>query len=115
MKSLEIARLFSLGEFDAIPAYIDSAAIWNVVGDKQLKGKTAIIDRCKQVRDYFDSVTTNFTIRKTITDGDTVVILGTAEFLRNDQRISLIEACDVYQFTPDGLIRTITSYCIPEK
>jgi len=45
----------------------------------------------------------------------TVVINGTAEFLRDNKRVSLVLACDVYEFNEKSEIQKITSYCIQSK
>ena len=50
-----------------------------------------------------------------IAQDERVVVSGTAEFSRAGQRLSFISACDVYEFTSEGQLKSITSYCIPEK
>ena len=51
------------------------------------------------IRDsYFTSVTTNFKTLNIIAEGNKVVINGTAEFLRDNKRVSFVSACDVYAF-----------------
>ena len=72
----------------------------------------AIIDNCEQVGNYFKSVTTDFKTWNIITDENKVVINGTAEFLRNNERVSFVSSCDVYEFNEKGHIQKITSYCI---
>lgn len=47
-----------------------------------------------------------------ITDGNKVVITGTAEFSRDNKRVSFVSACDVYEFNDKEQIQKITSYCI---
>jgi hypothetical protein len=79
------------------------------------KGKQAIIDNCEQVSSYFKSVTTDFKTLNIIAEGNKVVINGTAEFLRNNQRVSFITACDVYEFDDNNQIQNITSYCIQKR
>jgi hypothetical protein len=39
-----------------------------------------------------------------IAEGNKVVINGTAEFLRDNKRISFVSACDVYQFDDNNQI-----------
>ena len=78
-------------------------------------GKQAIIDNCEQVSSYFQSVTTDFKTLNIIAEGNKVVINGTAEFLRDNQRVSFVSACDVYEFDDNHQIQNITSYCIQSK
>jgi hypothetical protein len=57
-------------------------------------------------------VTTDFKTLNIIAEGNKVVINGTAEFLRDNQRVSFVSACDVYEFDDNNQIQNITSYCI---
>jgi hypothetical protein len=57
-------------------------------------------------------VTTDFKTLNIIAEGNKVVINGTAEFMRDNQRVSFVSACDVYEFDDNNQIQNITSYCI---
>jgi ketosteroid isomerase-like protein len=115
MSTSSIATAFSNGRFDEALDFIAEDAIWTIVGESQLVGKAAIEVHCGQVAQYFKSVTTNFKTEHIIEDDHHVVVSGTAEFLRDEQRLSFISACDVYEFNKQGLIAKVTSYCIQEK
>ncbi|HSI74629.1 MAG TPA: nuclear transport factor 2 family protein [Lunatimonas sp.] len=108
----ELAQAFSLGEFEEVYPYLSVQIIWIVVGENEFEGKEAVIENCKQVRQYFDSVTTEFKTNLVITDGNKVVVTGTAKFFRNGKQVSFIPACDVYEFDDRQQIEKITSYCI---
>jgi len=86
-----------------------------VIEENKFEGKDAIIDQCNQVGAYFKSVTTDFKTLNVIQDKNNVVVNGTAEFIRNNQRVSFVSACDVYEFNDSGKIQKITSYCIQSK
>ncbi len=111
----EIAKAFSNGEFERTYRFISDDAEWNIIGDKTHIGKQAIIDHCEQVAAYFKSVTTRFKTLNIISHHHHVIIEGTAEFLRDDKRVSFITACDIYEFNNGGQIQRIASYCIPEE
>ena len=115
MTKVEIAKSFSNGEFVKTYDFIADNAVWTVVEENTFIGKQAIIDNCEQVGKYFKSVTTAFKTLNIITDENKVVISGTAEFLRDGQRVSFVSACDVYEFNVNNKIQKITSYCIPGK
>ncbi len=115
MNTIELARLFSIGKFEPVYDFIAPDAVWTIIGEKQLSGKDAIMAHCQQVSDYFRTVTTNFITDMVIAQDERVVVSGTAEFSRAGQRLSFISACDVYEFTSEGQLKSITSYCIPEK
>lgn len=112
MTKTEIAKAFSNGEFEKTNNFISDNAEWIVIEEDRFIGKQAILDNCEQVGNYFKSVTTNFKTLNIITDGNKVVINGTAEFLRDNKRISFVSACDVYEFNEKSEIQKITSYCI---
>jgi hypothetical protein len=115
MTKTEITKAFSNGEFDKTKNFISDTAVWTIVEEDTFKGKQAIIDNCEQVSSYFKSVTTDFKTLNIIAEGNKVVINGTAEFLRNNQRVSFITACDVYEFDDNNQIQNITSYCIQKR
>ncbi len=112
MTKTEIAKAFSSGEFEKTNQFISEDAIWTIVEEDTFIGKQAIINNCEHVGHYFKSITTDFKTLNIITEGNKVVINGTAEFLRNNKRISFVSACDIYKFNDSNQIQNITSYCI---
>lgn len=115
MTKIDIAKAFSNGEFEKTYSYISDNAEWTVIEEDKFTGKQAILDNCEQVGNYFKSVTTNFKTLNIIADGNKVVINGTAEFLKENKRLSFVSACDVYEFNEENKIQKITSYCIQSK
>lgn len=115
MTTTEIAIAFSTGEFEKTYDFISENAEWIVIEEDKFVGKQAIIDNCEQVANYFKSVTTDFKTSDIIAGGNNVVIQGTAEFSRDNKRISLVSACDIYEFNEKSQIQKITSYCIQSK
>ena len=110
-----IAKAFSTGEFEKTYDFIADDAVWVVVEENTFEGKRAIIENCEKVSAYFKAVTTDFKTLHVIADGNNVVINGTAEFLRNNKRVSFVYACDIYAFNTEGQVQHITSYCIQRK
>ena len=115
MTKIEIAKAFSNEEFEMTYNFISDKAKWIVIEEDKFIDKQAIIDNCEQVGNYFQSVTTDFKTLNIITDGNKVVINGTAEFIINNKRVSFVSACDVYEFNEKSEIQKITSYCIRSK
>lgn len=110
----EKAELFSIGKFDAVLNDLNPEIIWNIVGEKILKGKDAVEQHCEQTVAYFKSVQTTFTTSDVLVSHNKVVVIGTAEFSREGSRLSFISACDVYEFNDESKIVNISSYCIPD-
>lgn len=115
MTTTEIATAFSNGDFEKTYDFISDHAEWTVVEENRFAGKQAIIDNCEQVGNYFKSVTTDFKTLNIISEGNKVVINGTAEFLKDNKRLSFISACDVYEFDDNKQLIRITSYCIQKQ
>jgi ABC-type taurine transport system substrate-binding protein len=115
MTKTEIAEAFSNGEFEKTNNFISDNAEWIVIEEDRFIGKQAILDNCEQVGNYFKSITTNFKTLNIITEGNKVVINGTAEFLKDNKRVSFVSSCDVYEFNEKSEIQKITSYCIQPK
>lgn len=115
MTVTEIAKQFSNGSFEKVYDFLAADAVWIVVEEDTFIGKTAIIENCGQVAKYFKTVTTNFETLHIITDGQKVVINGTAEFLKGNKRLSFVSSCDLYEFNDKNQIQKITSYCIQAK
>ena len=97
MTKTEIAKAFSNGEFEKTNPFISDKAVWNVVEEDTFIGKQAIIDNWEQVGAYFQSLTTDFKTLNIIAEGNHVVINVTAEFLKDNKRVSFVSACDVYE------------------
>ena len=110
-----IATAFSNGEFEKVYPFIADNVEWVVVGDETFEGKYAVVNNCEQVSKYFKSVTANFNTMNVITQKNMVVINGTAEFLRDNIRVSFVDACDIYEFNEQLKLQHITSYCISQN
>lgn len=114
MKSA-IATSFSIGNFDSTYEYMAEDICWAVPGEATYTGKEAIIKHCANVAAYFKTVTTNFEVHLVIEEENKIAVTGTAEFIRNGQRVSFVHGCDIYLFNEQGLLQSITSYCIQLK
>jgi ketosteroid isomerase-like protein len=115
MTITDVAKAFFNGEFQLAYPYLASDITWVVVEENQFSGKAAVIENCEQVAAYFRSVTTRFETHAVITSDNTVVISGTAEFLRAGKLVAFISACDLYEFDDGGMLKKIVSYCISKK
>ncbi|MCF8415969.1 MAG: hypothetical protein K9G40_06980 [Crocinitomicaceae bacterium] len=115
MTKIEIAKAFSIGEFKKTYEFISDHAEWTVIEEGKFIGKQSILDYCEQIGSYFNSVDTDFKTLNVVADGCKVVINGTAEFMRENKRISFVSACDIYEFNEKNEIVNITSYCIQSK
>ena len=111
----EIAEAFSNGDFELTFPYLSDSVIWDIIGDKLLKGKNEVLENCTRTSEYFKSIETNFKTEDIIATDNKVVIKGMGEFFRDGKSINLISACDVYEFNRNGELEKITSYCIPEN
>lgn len=115
MTKKEIAQAFSDGQFEKCLDYLTEQTIWNTPGEQFLTGRKEIEPFCKKISAYFSSVTTDFKQLNLIENECCVSINGTAEFIREGERVSYISSCDVYEFDTENKIISINSYCITER
>lgn len=115
MTNTEIAKAFSIGAFEKTYPFISDDAAWTVIEENSFIGKQAIINNCEQVANYFKSVQTDFNTLQVISEGNKIVISGTAEFRKDNKRVAFVSACDLYEFNDKNEIQNITSYCIQSK
>jgi ketosteroid isomerase-like protein len=115
MTFTEIAVAFSNGAFAKVYPFLHETIEWEVIGESVYSGKAAVMEQCASTAAYFESVTTVFTTESVLTEGHQVAVSGTAEFIRNQQRVAFVKACDLYLFNEEGKLVSIRSYCIPEK
>ncbi|MBX2939796.1 MAG: hypothetical protein KF880_06940 [Ferruginibacter sp.] len=108
----EIAQHFSTGVFHKVYDHISDDACWEVVGTSCFNDKSAIIDNCNSVTEYFNSVHTEFTIHNVVMEGNKVVVNGTARFSKGEKILSIVSACDLYMFNDEHQLTNIISYCI---
>lgn len=79
-----------------------------------MKGYEEVANYCTQVSHYFETVTTQFEIHDTIKSDHQIVVIGTGYFYKDSIQINKIDACDIYTFKKDKIIK-IQSYCIENK
>ncbi|MFT4600148.1 MAG: hypothetical protein ACI857_000318 [Arenicella sp.] len=111
----EIAESFTTGRFEDTFPYLAEGVTWNIVGDKELCGKSEVVSNCQATSEASNLVQKIFTQEQLIRDKNKIVIKGSGEFIRQGKRVNLIASCDVYEFNDNNEIETISSYCIAEK
>lgn len=110
----QIAEAFSSGEFEKVFPCLHDDIEWQVFGQFHVQGRAGVEKRCREIADYFKSVTTEFTQGTKVVSSDKVAVSGTAVFGKDGRRPEFVNACDIYDFR-DGKLRRITSYCVTEK
>ncbi|MBV6478995.1 MAG: hypothetical protein HGGPFJEG_01755 [Ignavibacteria bacterium] len=115
MNLRQIALAFSNGNFEQTMEYFADDVEWIIVGEKIFKGKNAVIEYCRTISEYFNSVETDFKTINVISSNKCVAVSGTAEFKRNNERVAFVYACDIYEFNNLNKLRRITSYCIQDN
>jgi hypothetical protein len=113
----DVAVKFSTGKFNEVYIYLADNVSWIIIGDgaNTFRGRQAVMKYCDQVSEYFNLVTTKFTIENVIEENNKVVITGTAEFIRDNKTMSFVQSCDIYHFNEAHLLEGITSYCVAKE
>lgn len=112
----ETAKQFSAGNFATVTDKLSEDVEWNMYEDGlRVKTRKEVSLFCKQVSDYFKTVTTKFETYGILEEGNRVSIYGRAEFIRDSVTVNVVQSCDVYEFDKDGMILVIHSYCNSQK
>jgi ketosteroid isomerase-like protein len=108
MTPTEIAAAFSNHEFDRTYEHLTEDVSWLHVGGDQEMGKAAVVAACTRSVQDLAGMTTTFTAFRTLTAGDAVAVVSTADYVQGDER-STVSSCDVYDFA-GGKLAAITSF-----
>lgn len=101
MNNIDIAKHFSLGQFNQIFQYLDDEIIWNVIGESTFSGKVAVIEQTQKIESYFQSVAHHFELDQIHLTDQFIIVQGKASFQSSDQ-ITKISACDIYEFSQES-------------
>ena len=107
----KIARAFSSHRFDVALPHLADDVVWTQVGNKPLLGRKKVAKACEKTAHDLTDVTTEFQRFRTVVGEDSVVVDSLARYSEPDGSVSIIAACDVYDFV-DGRISEIVSYTV---
>lgn len=106
LRDLNIASV--KGEFEVLLGQLEEEVFWNIVGDEQLEGPSAIKEKLTQILNH---APTELHIFNVITHGNTGSVNGKLYFKEKTP----LEFCHVYTFkgcSKNAKIKEITSYII---
>lgn len=106
-----IAEAFSRHDFAVAYPYLAEDVEWDLVGDRRVTGRDAVIATCIGSTEYLATVTTSFERFRVLSGPDFAVVDSVAEYVDGDGGSSRVASCDLYAFA-DGLLRAITSYTV---
>ena len=107
----EMARAFSGHAFESAYPYLDEDVSWTLVGERELRGKEAVVKACEESAADLSDVTTEFRRFRTLVGENWVVIDSLAEYTDRQHEVSVVASCDIYDFK-DGMIGRIASHNI---
>jgi ketosteroid isomerase-like protein len=107
----QIAEAFCSHRFAVTYPYMADEIKWSIVGKEELVGREAVIDRCDKSAKFLETVSTTITKLKIYRAETCVIVEGAAQFQDQENKISSVASCDVFQFS-DGRLVEITSYVI---
>lgn len=112
MTQKQIARYFSIGQFNTVSDYLAGNIVWHIYEEKlYLQGKDAVVKFSSNIAQYFQSVTTQFETTAIIEEENKVAVYGQAVFSRGGKMVNTVNSCDIYSFDETGKIAIIHSYC----
>ena len=116
MTKREIAESLSGADFEKVGDKLSENIEWNIYEESMfIKGRQAVIEFSDKVKEYFQTITTDFKTTGVIEDENKIVIYGQAEFIRDGEIINNVNSCDVYEFDADEKVSKVHSYCNSKK
>ncbi|MET0932366.1 MAG: nuclear transport factor 2 family protein [Mycetocola sp.] len=110
MSNEDLARAFSGHRFEETFDYVADDVVWNLVGDGQLVGRSAVIDACLGTAAETRDVTITWLRFVSTGNGDVVAVDAIGRY-EEKQGVTAVSSCDIYEFDA-GRIRAITSYTV---
>ncbi len=110
----QIAETFCRHNFSEIYPYMTNNIKWNIIGEETLMGREAVINQCEQSAKFLEAATTTITKLKLNSGKNFVAVEGSAQYRDQDNQVSGVASCDVFQFS-DGKLIEISSYNIALK
>jgi limonene-1,2-epoxide hydrolase len=107
----DIAEAFSRHDFAATYEHLTDDVRWDVVGDRQIAGRAAVIATCEESAAFLREVTTRFVAFRIVVGTNCVVTDSTAEYADADGEVSTVASCDLYAFA-GGKLTGIRSYTV---
>jgi len=107
----QIAEAFSSHRFAETYPYLSDSIKWNNIGGEELTGRDVIIDQCEQSAKYLATISPTFTKFKVTHAQAYIVVESIAKYKDNEDQLSTVASCDIYQFA-DGQLIEVTSYNI---
>jgi ketosteroid isomerase-like protein len=102
---------FTAGNTDGFLEHCADNVVWNMVGEKETKGKTAIKEWMSQMEGMEPP---KFTVDKIIAEGDSVVCYGDMTMKGEDGKEGKYSYVDAYQFSGDK-IAELQSFVVKHK
>lgn len=102
---------FTAGNTDGFLEHCSENVVWNMVGDKETKGKTAIKEWMSQMEGMEPP---KFSVDKIIAEGDSVVCYGDMSMKGEDGKEGKYSYVDAYQFSGDK-ITELQSFIVKHK
>jgi ketosteroid isomerase-like protein len=107
----KVNESFTAGNTDGFLEHCSDNVVWNMVGDKETKGKTAIKNWMSQMEGMEPP---KFTVDKIVAEGDSVVCYGDMTMKGEDGKEGKYSYVDAYQFS-GGKIAELRSFVVKHK
>jgi ketosteroid isomerase-like protein len=108
--SADVAAAFSRHEFASAYPHLAPDVRWEILGDRVVAGRDAVIAACTESAAYLAEVTTTFTRFRVVT-GDGTVVVDTEARYTDPDGTTTVASCDLYDFA-DGRLVAIRSYTV---
>lgn len=108
----KIARAFSSHRFELALPHLADDIVWTVVGGPPMVGRKAVKKALDRTAADLASVTTEFQRFRSVVGEESVVVDSLARYTDGEGDVSIVAACDIFDFADDGRITEIVSYTV---
>lgn len=105
-----LAEAFSRHRYAEVVDRLAPHVRWELVGEKVIEGRDAVIAQCEESAAYLATATTDFTVFRVIEGATTAVVESRATYRDPDGSESVVASCDLYDVDDEGRLASITSY-----
>lgn len=107
-----LAEAFSRHRFAEVYPHLAAGVRWEIVGDRVIDGRDAVIAACDESAAFLAAATTDFTAFRVVAGATTAVVDSRATYRDADGGVFPVASCDLYDVDDAGALVAITSYTV---
>ena len=113
MEHQQIAEAFSGHRFAETYDHLADGVRWVLPGHATIEGKDAVVAACdSSAAEMAQLASAKFTRFISVAGDQVAAVDAVGRYISQDGSLSVVSSADIYEFNPDHLVTTITSYAV---